>query len=100
MGVMIRESPYPLGGVYVPEYFPVPQSTLAGRQNRPGLGQDEWAVDPKLLLGGVGLLALMMFVLGGQAEPKLRARKKRKLEAKAAAIRKKLAKLEAEGSFA
>src|SRR5882672_11700794 len=33
------------------------------------------AVDPKLLLGGLGLLAAGMFLLGGKHAPRLRKRK-------------------------
>jgi hypothetical protein len=51
-----------------------------------GLGADV-SVDPKLLLGGVGLLAAGMFLLGGKHGPRLRKRK-------AARLRRRLAALE------
>lgn len=52
----------------------------------PGMGAD-LAVDPKLLLTGVGLLAAGMFLLGGKHGPRLRKRK-------AARLRRRLASLE------
>ncbi len=87
MGVMVRESPYSLSGVYTPAYFPVPQSTL-GRSH---LGLD---VSPNLLLWGIGGLALVMFLLGLKAEPKIRRAKKARREKKIAKLRRKIKELE------
>jgi len=71
---------------------PIPLSGLNHWKNAsqshigPGMGAD-LAVDPKLLLTGVGLLAAGMFLLGGKHGPKLRKRK-------AARLRRRLAALE------
>jgi hypothetical protein len=73
-----------------------PMSGLAHWKNAsqshigPGMGDDSAsgvAVDPKLLLTGVGLLAAGMFLFGVKHGPRLRKRK-------AARLRRKLAALE------
>jgi len=60
--------------------------------NLSGMG-DDVSVDPKLLLGGIGLLALGMFIFGGKAAPKMRARKVARLQQRRARISQQLAAL-------
>lgn len=60
----------------------ISRGTYARRLN--GLGQIE--VDPTMLALGIGALALAMFLFGGTATPKLRARKAAKLRKRARAL--------------
>lgn len=50
-----------------------------------GLG-DDVSVDPKILLGGIGLLAAGMFLFGAKKGPMLRERKRARLRRKLAAL--------------
>jgi len=60
----------------------------ATAQGNAGLGRlGQISVDPTLLLGGIGLLALGMFLLGGKHMPKIRQRR-------AARLRRRLRELE------
>ena len=73
----------------------VPLAGLGRAARRPrlhGLG-DGVTFDPTLMLGGIGVLALAMFLLGGRAVPKIRARRRRSLERKRARLSERIAAL-------
>ncbi len=73
---------YPgLAGLGAPPVFTIPQL----KRHLTGLGQDV-AVDPKLLLGGIGLLAVGAFLFGAKKGPGLKRRRAARLRRRLAAI--------------
>jgi hypothetical protein len=93
---------YALSGLGSPPVFSIaqlkavaPLSGLAHWKNvsqshtGPGMGDISTAgvaVDPKLMMAGVGLLAAGMFLLGGKHGPRLRKRKTARLRRRLAAL--------------
>lgn len=79
-------------GVYLSA---APAQSGRGALHPPGLGAVV-QVDTNLLFWGIGILAAGVFLLGGKVQPRIQRARKKSLEAKVTAARKKLRALEAQ----
>lgn len=97
-----KTSPSNLGGyrpnqamdrVYAGWSDPRAMGPLSGPRGLGAFDDEYMSVDPKLLFAGLGLLAAGMFLFGGRAAPKMRARKVARLKRRRDSLSRQLASL-------